>query len=211
MKRFVVISLLLAAPVFGADGTIAGSVTINGRNDVKGIKLQEAVIRIQSKDAPAAAEESTGPKKVAANIDQKDKAYVPHVVAIPAGTAVEFHNSDPELHNLHGDCVENPEFNLAQPPEGKPVKRLFAKPEVVKLICNVHPEMLAWIIVCADPHFAMPNTTGAYEITGVPPGNYTVTLWQEKFEEVKKDIVVKAGEKTELNFDLDKAAAIRRR
>ncbi|MEI6083762.1 MAG: carboxypeptidase regulatory-like domain-containing protein [Verrucomicrobiota bacterium] len=211
MKRFVVISLLVAARVFGADGTISGAVTINGKNDMKGFKLQEAVIRIQSKDAPAAAEESIGPKKVAANIDQKDKTYVPHVVAIPAGTAVEFHNSDPELHNLHGDCVENPEFNLAQPPEGKPVKRLFAKPEVVKLICNVHPDMLAWIIVCADPHFAMPTTTGAYEITGVPPGNYTVTLWHEKFEEVKKELVVKAGEKTELNFDLDRSATIRRR
>ena len=56
----------------------------------------------------------------------------------------------------------------------------------------------------------MPNTSGAFEIAGVPPGNYIVTLWHEKFEPVKKDVMVKAGEKTELNFDLERSKAIRR-
>ena len=102
MKRFMVATLVALASAWTARAeTITGTVTIDGKNDVKGFKLQEAVIYIQSKDAPA-VDDPKGPRQVGAIIDQKDKTYVPHVVAIPAGSAVEFHNSDPELHNQIG-------------------------------------------------------------------------------------------------------------
>lgn len=190
-------------------GTVAGAVTIDGKSEVKGFKLQEAVIYLQSKAPPV--EPASTKRQIGATINQKDKVYTPHVVAIPAGSIVEFNNSDAELHNVHSESTENPEFNAASVPGGAPVKKFFPKSEVVKLTCNVHPDMLAFIVVCPDAHFAMANTTGAYEIAGVPPGQYTVTLWHEKFEPVSQEISVKAGEKLAVNFPLERSKAIRRR
>ena len=214
---FALAMLSSTSRLFGADdgsgqsgGTIAGAVTIDGKTDVKGFKLQEAVIYIQSKEPPAETVALKKRPEVAAVIDQKDKTYVPHVNVVPAGSIVEFHNSDTELHNIHSESTENPEFNIATVPGAQNTKRLFAKPEVVRITCNIHSDMLCYVVVCADPHFAMPNNAGLFEIKGVPPGNYIVTLWHEKFEEVKKDVTVKDGQKTELNFELERSQAIRR-
>jgi plastocyanin len=215
----MILSIMPCVYVMGVDlngealgmGAIFGSVTVDGKSDLKGFNLQEAVIFIQG---PSLALQEISTKNVdeaAAVIDQKSKTYLPRVVAVTAGSPVEFRNSDLELHNVHATCKKNPPFNIAMVRGIKPQRRVFAKPEVVKLSCNVHRDMLAYVVVLENPYFATPNDSGVYEIAGIPPGNYTVTLWHEKFEETKKEVTVESGKKVEVNFALESAKAIRRR
>lgn len=193
--------------------TVIGTITVDGKSEVKGFKIQESVIFIQGQNLTSQKRvpNSKDEDEAAAIIDQKGRIYSPHVVAVEAGSALEFRNSDPELHNVHATCKKNIPFNIAMIRGVKPQRRSFPIPEIVKLSCNVHRDMLAYIVVLNNPYFAMPNDSGNYEIANVPSGNYTISLWHEKFEEIKKEITVESGKNIEVNFNLESAKAIRRR
>lgn len=124
-------------------------------------------------------------------MDQKECVFVPRVVVVPVGGTVEFLNTDRLLHNLHSQSpgTENPSFNRTQP-KGRTIPIAFKKPEVIRVDCDLHPWMRAWVVVAEHPFYAVTNDRGEFLLENVPPGTYTLQLWQETLGTVTQDIVV---------------------
>ena len=117
----------------------------------------------------------------AVELDQKGCIYKPHVFGIQAGQELLIKNSDATLHNIHSMPKKNKEFNFAMPKVVKTKKAKFDSSEDPFYIkCDVHPWMKAWATVVDHPYFAVSDSNGNYEITGIPAGTYDVVYWHEK-------------------------------
>lgn len=136
-------------------------------------------------------------------LNQVGCRYDPHVVGVMVGQELLIRNSDDLLHNIHALPFENKEFNFGQPSKGMEEKKAFTKQEVmVKVKCDVHPWMSAWVGVVDHPCFSVTDAAGKFEIKGVPPGKYTVEVWQEKYKSVTAEVEVKAGAAAAANFEM---------
>ena len=114
-------------------------------------------------------------------LDQKGCLYSPHVFGLIKNQELLIKNSDPTMHNIHSMAKENKQFNFAMPKVVKEKKVSFDKTEdPFYLKCDVHPWMKAWATVLDHPYFAVTDTNGNFEITGIPTGNYEVVFWHEK-------------------------------
>lgn len=122
-------------------------------------------------------------------MDQKYLTFVPHVLAIQAGTTVEFPNSDPLSHNVFS-ISEAKRFNLGLYQRGVVRRMKFDKPGVVELLCNVHLEMSAYIVVVKNPYFARTDSDGKFRIDGVPPGKHRLRCWHERLESQEQNVEV---------------------
>jgi hypothetical protein len=135
-------------------------------------------------------------------IDQKGCHYEPHVLGMVAGQELIIRNSDDLLHNIHALPFNNKEFNEGQPQKGMEAKKSFTTPEVmIRVKCDIHAWMGAWIGVLEHPYFAVTDAAGKFEIKGLPDGKYTLECWHEKYKSVTADVEVKGGNAT-VNFDL---------
>jgi hypothetical protein len=141
--------------------------------------------------------------KEPAVIDQKGCMYSPHVLAVAVGQDLMVKNDDPFMHNVHSLPTINPPFNFAQPnkDEGKKVDPPKAA-EYIKVKCDVHPWMGAWIGVFEHPFFAVTKTDGTFSINtkGLADGDYTVQFWHEQFADTpaEEKVSIKGG-KAEVN------------
>lgn len=125
------------------------------------------------------------------NINQKDLTFLPHVLPVLAGTTVDFLNSDDVLHNVFSPdkCADN--FNLGTWPKGQIRSFTFKNPGCRPvLLCKVHPEMEAYVVVLETPYFAVSNPDGSYTIKDVPAGNYTLSIWHETLKGASVKITV---------------------
>ena len=113
---------------------------------------------------------------------QKDKTFSPHVLAVPTGTMVDFPNADPIFHNAFSS-YNGQIFDVGLYPPGSTRSVRFAREGVVRVFCNIHSEMSAVIVVVGSPFFAATKRDGAYEIAGVPPGEYDLTVFHERAAE----------------------------
>jgi plastocyanin len=139
-------------------------------------------------------------KKV--TLDQAGCEYKPHVLAFPAGSAVEILNPDGILHNVHSYSKVNSPFNQAQPKFKKTLDVKIDKPEVIEVKCDVHGWMHGWLVATENPYFAVTDNSGAFKLTDVPPGNYTVEVWHEKLGKNTQKVTVKAKEEAKVNFEV---------
>ena len=121
------------------------------------------------------------PPKTRAVLDQKGCQYIPHVLGIMVGQELEVTNDDPTLHNVHSLSKANPQFNVAQPRQGMQMTKRFDQPETFKVRCEVHPWMGAYIAVLNNPFFAVTGDDGAFVIKNLPPGEYTIEAWHERY------------------------------
>jgi plastocyanin len=124
-------------------------------------------------------------KKPAAEVvlDNNRCVFVSHVTAAMTGEKARVKNSDAILHNTHGFLGKPTVFNLALPNRDQMIditKRL-TRPGVIRVVCDAHPHMSAWMIVHDSPYYAVTDERGAFRIDGIPPGNYKVTMWHEGF------------------------------
>jgi plastocyanin len=136
-------------------------------------------------------------------IDQKGCRYVPHVVAVQVGEPVEFHNSDPTMHNVHTlpMAAGNASSDISQAPMGAPQSETFSQPEeMLPVRCNNHPWMNAFVNVSATPFFAVTGVDGKFEIKGLPPGVYTIVAVHEKMGEQIQQVTVVSQTATPANF-----------
>jgi plastocyanin len=147
--------------------------------------LRNAVVWLQTPPAGVSAE--AAPAKV--EMDQKACAFVPRVVLVPAGGTVEFLNSDRLLHNVHSVSRENPSFNRTQP-RGRVIPVTFAKPEIVRINCDLHSWMRGWVVVADHPFYALSNEAGEFELPPVPAGKYTLQIWHETLGISSRDVTV---------------------
>jgi Carboxypeptidase regulatory-like domain len=124
-------------------------------------------------------------KKPAAEVvlDNNRCVFVSHVTAAMTGEKARVKNSDAILHNTHGFLGKPTVFNLALPNRDQMIditKRL-TRPGVIRVVCDAHPHMSAWMIVHDSPYYAVTDERGAFRIDGIPPGSYKVTMWHEGF------------------------------
>jgi hypothetical protein len=113
-------------------------------------------------------------------VDQRACNYEPHVLGVRVGQQVTFVNSDPLLHNVHALAAKNEGFNDSLPTAGARLVKRFTRPEVmVRMRCDVHPWMFAYVAVVPHPFFAVTGAGGEFALEGVPPGEYVVEAWHE--------------------------------
>lgn len=136
-------------------------------------------------------------------MDQKGLVFVPHIMVVQQGTTVEFLNSDTVQHNVFWTAIGSDKkagHNLGTWPKGEKRSFTFDKPGVVPLLCNVHPDMGAYIIVSPTPYFAETDDSGNYKIKDVPDGSYTVTVWHEGAKSQSKIVSVSGGAKADFTI-----------
>lgn len=188
-----VLALLLAVPaaLAGDTGTIEGTLEVR-----KSRELPNVVVYL--KDVPG----DYAPPAEEVMMDQENLTFVPHVLPVLKGTKVGFRNSDSILHNVFSPDAMADKFNLGTWPKGEVRSHLFDKDGVGVILCNVHPEMEAWVVVLDNPYFTKPDEDGAFRIEGVPPGKYTLTTWHEKLRSAEAEVEVKAGETVRVDLSM---------
>jgi hypothetical protein len=137
-------------------------------------------------------------------LDQKGCQYVPHVVVVPTTGQLDILNSDGILHNIHTHSTANPAVNVAQPKFKKVLTQKFTKPEIIKAACDAHGWMSGWIVVTDHPFVAVTDDKGNFAIKDIPPGKYTVEIWQETLGKQVKEVTIKAKEDVKLTLELAK-------
>jgi plastocyanin len=205
-------------------GTISGKVTLEGTAPPMG-KIQMAAdpVCLQQHTAPVLSEEVLVNEGALQNvlvyvkgglsgkgsqapttpvvIDQVGCRYHPHVFGIQVGQPLEIRNSDSTLHNINAQPKLNKRFNIAQPVKGMKTVKTFDKPEVgVPFKCNVHPWMGAYASVFDHPFFGVTDANGAFTLTGLPAGTYTVEAWHEKYGALSQSVTIADQETKSLTF-----------
>ncbi len=134
-------------------------------------------------------------------LDNKGCIFHPTIQAIPAGK-LSVLNSDPVLHNTHGYYGKRSAFNVALPNQGQAVEVELPRPGQVKIDCDAHGWMLGFIYVVGNPYYALSATDGTFELTDVPPGDYTLVANQAYTGPIEVAVTVKAGETAEVPVEL---------
>jgi plastocyanin len=222
IRRILVLSLVLVSGAFAGD--ISGKVTFDGtppkaprlRMDAdrvckaahkEPVTGEEVVVNadgtlrnvlVYVKEGLGGKKFDTPAKKIV--FDQKGCIYTPHVLGIQTGQELEVLNSDPTLHNVHSLSKENPSFNVAQPKQGMKLTKKFEKPEVFKVKCEVHTWMGAYIGVFSHPFFGVTGTDGVFSLKKLPPGEYTIEAWHEKYGTQTAKVKVGATDTQTINF-----------
>jgi plastocyanin len=135
---------------------------------------RRAVVYLETAPSPAFDELAAG----RALIDQRNETFYPHVLAVTLGTVVDFPNSDSTYHNVFS-LSKAKRFDLGRYAKGKSKAVVFDKPGVVRVFCDIHSHMSAFVLVFNHPFFATTDTEGRYRIDNLPPGSYTVSAWHE--------------------------------
>lgn len=138
-------------------------------------------------------------------MDQKALLFQPHILVVPIGATVEFKNSDKVQHNIFWPSISGNKkmtHNMGTWPSGESRTFKFDTAGVVPLLCNVHPEMSAYIIVSPTPYSATTDDAGNFTIANVPDGTYSVAAWHEGYKTAPKSVTV-AGD-TKADFTLSK-------
>ena len=174
--------------------------TITGNVKCKRMKYPEDIVvfieEIGGNDYPAPQERGI--------IGQFDRTFVPHVLAVQKGTVIDFPNSDLVRHNVFSPQDSCKQFNLGTYDVGVVKQVTFDKSCNVPILCNVHAEMSAFVAVFDNPYFVVTLRDGNFKIDNIPPGNYTLKTWHEKFESVAQAVRVETGKATDVNFVLKK-------
>lgn len=114
-----------------------------------------------------------------AQLLQKDKTFQPHTLVIPAGSTVDFPNSDPIFHNAFS-TFDGQIFDVGLYPPGTSQSVRFRRPGIVRVFCNIHPTMSAIIVVVDTPYFTKADRNGHYQIRNVPAGSYQLHVFDER-------------------------------
>ena len=194
MRHLTLVLALALAPVGGSEaaeapGTVRGTVTVT--------KQKSSANAVISIEAPGLA---LTPPAEPVQIDQKGFRFLPHITVAVPGTTIRFLNNDPEPHNVY-----SPEgrYNLGTWPTGETRDHVFEKPGIFTQLCNIHPDMLAHVVVLETPHFAVTDADGRFEVQGVPPGKYLLWAWHEKKDGLEREITVEAGQVLDLDLVIE--------
>ena len=173
-----------AAPALG--GELTGTVQVSGR------PAQHAVIWLAANSAPA-------PPAQKVVLDQRNIAFVPHVLAVRVGTTVEFPNNDKVFHNVFS-FRDGKKFDLGMYPKGAVKRIVFDQPGLARLFCNIHPNMAAYVMAVDSPYFAVSNEDGTFTMSGVPPGTYTYHAWRAGAQPLTGSIRVDGNSPLEIRW-----------
>jgi plastocyanin len=147
--------------------------------------------------APRRAFERTEPHR--AVMDQRNETFVPRVLAITAGTTVDFPNSDRIYHNVFS-LSRAARFDLGRYAVGRSKSVRFDRAGIVRVFCDIHSHMSAYILVFSHPYFAVADADGRYRIDDVPPGTYSLIAWHQGTTSASRSVTVPDGGSTEIDF-----------
>jgi plastocyanin len=135
-------------------------------------------------------------------LDQRGCKYIPHVSAVQVGQIVQIKNSDSTLHNVHAMPNVNGQFNEGQPVQNMVSEKKFDKVEMkpFRIKCDVHGWMKSYMAVLPHSYHNVSQPNGTFSISNLPPGNYTLVAWHEKFGEQKQQVTVGAKEQKQVQF-----------
>jgi plastocyanin len=187
MRRgcFVALVCLLAARLQGAE--------LSGTAQLSGKPVPNAVIWL---DAPNAAQFAQTKPVV---LDQTNVSFSPPVLAIQAGTAVDFPNHDRVFHNVFS-YRDGKKFDLGMYPAGTSKTIVFAKPGLSRIFCNIHPHMAAYVMAVDTPYFAVSDDHGTFTIANVPAGTYTYHAWHPGGQTLTGSVTVDASHPLEIKW-----------
>lgn len=147
----------------------------------------------------AGAPDDTVPPQPAV-LTQKGCRYAPHILAFQVNQDFEVVNDDQTSHNIHPLPSNNREWNKLQPPGAPPIEDKYARPEFIPVKCNIHPWMKGTLAVMKNSHYAITAGDGEFKLPNLPPGNYTITAWHEKYGEQTQEVTITGNESKTLNF-----------
>lgn len=176
----LIAAFLLCAFNTANAGTIKGKVSVKGARNARNVVVYVDAMPGEFK-----------PPQEHAVLDQKNMAFIPHVLPIVAGTTVDFLNNDNVLHNVFTskECAEK--FNLGTWGKGKSRSYQFKNPGCrAILLCKPHPQMEGWVVVLQNPYFFKTGKKGAFVIENVPAGTYTLNVWHKKAKGPSQEVTV---------------------
>jgi hypothetical protein len=132
----------------------------------------------------------------------QDKAFSPRVVVVPVGGTVEFPNQDRIFHNVFSVSGDN-RFDLDLYKKPKSGAWTFRHPGLVRVYCNIHPQMSAYVVVRDNPFWVRPATSGEFEIADVPAGTWVLKAWHERAGEPSRTVSVSESATVDLALTLD--------
>jgi hypothetical protein len=134
------------------------------------------------------------------SLSQKDAWFTPEVMAVLVGTTVDFPNLDNQYHNIFSYSKPK-RFDLGRYPTGESRSVTFDQPGMVKIYCEIHAHMHAFVLVTENPYFHVTDPQGRFRIENVPPGHYPIAVWRARGKEIEKEVDVVAGESLKLSFE----------
>jgi plastocyanin len=184
---------VLLVATSAAAGTITGRIDLVEKGGQKG-DASEVVVYLEGN--------KTRPKPETATVTMKGKQFTPHVVVVPVGSTVSFPNEDPIFHNAFSVSGENRfDLELYKRPNAK--SWTFQKPGVVRVYCNIHPQMSATVVVVESAWYVRPSRDGAFTLENVPPGDYSLRVWHDRGGEAAADVKVGASGAASASLSLD--------
>jgi plastocyanin len=181
--RWVVGLVGLLSVAAGYTARVTGRITILEKDNKPSPDLGDAVLYLEGPSATPA-------RPVTVEIAITDKAYAPHVVVVPVGSTVRFPNHDPFNHNVFSVSEPN-QFDLGLYGRGEAKSHTFVQPGLARVYCNVHPRMVAYVLVMGNRYYAQPGADGTFTIDDVPPGRYRLHVWHERIPtEMVNDVAV---------------------
>lgn len=204
-------ALALAAPAIFADdaapppplkstGDLAGRLAFGGAARPPGLVATDAIVWLVGDRLSAAPGRAKPPV-----LDQRDITFVPRVVPVLVGTTLKIRNSDAILHNVRTISQENAAFNKVTS-GGQKLEEVFSKPEIIPVVCDMHSQMRAYLVVVPNRYFARAAADGSFVIPNIPPGKYELVAWHELFGPTSAEVEVTRGTTTNTDLTLVKDA-----
>jgi plastocyanin len=189
----LMVSILVVPPSLRA-GTITGKVELLDKGGRKATDLSDVVVFVDGARVK--------PRPATATMVMKGKSFSPHVVVVPVGGTVQFPNEDPIFHNAFSVSGEN-RFDMELYKRPKVGSFTFQHPGIVKVYCNIHPQMSAVVVVRDNPLFTKAAADGTFTIENVPAGKYLVKAWHERGGDAGSEVTVTEAGTTQARFTLD--------
>lgn len=190
-----VLALLVLCWPHPPGGEVRGHITILEKNSKPSPDLGAAVVYLEGGTRTAL-------RPAVFDIATSDKDFVPRVVVAPVGSTVRFPNHDPFNHNVFSASEPNA-FDLGLYGRGEAKGHTFGSPGLVRVFCNIHPRMVAFVVVLPTRYFAQPTADGSFVIEDVAPGHYTLHVWHERSPQVAQEITVGKDGVSDLAIELD--------
>lgn len=185
LRTFSSLLATLAAASNLIAGSVSGRVELRDSHDAavrKHMDFSGVVVWLE----PTAGSLPGPPRGAIAKMIQKDKTFTPHVLAIRAGTSVDFPNFDPIFHNAFSN-YNGKIFDVGLYPPGTSRRERFTLPGIVRVFCNIHANMSAVIVVLNTPYFEVTPKNGNFQFSDIPPGEYTLHFFHERAAQATLD------------------------